>query len=98
MEGYKEVVTKSTVPVGTADKVKHAIIEELKKRHHGHDFTVVSNPEFLKEGAASRTSCGPDRVIVGSDDPRAITMLRALYAPFQRNRERIMVWACAPPS
>jgi UDPglucose 6-dehydrogenase len=91
MEGYKVVVTKSTVPVGTADKVKQAIIDELKKRRHGHDFTVVSNPEFLKEGAAVEDFMRPDRVIVGSDDPRAITMLRALYAPFQRNRERIMV-------
>jgi UDPglucose 6-dehydrogenase len=91
MQGYKVVVTKSTVPVGTADKVKQAIIEELKKRQHGHDFTVVSNPEFLKEGAAVEDFMRPDRVIVGSDDPRAIAMLRSLYAPFQRNRERIMV-------
>jgi UDPglucose 6-dehydrogenase len=91
MEGYKVVVTKSTVPVGTADKVKQAIIDEIRKRHHGHDFTVVSNPEFLKEGAAVEDFMRPDRVIVGSDDPRAIAMLRTLYAPFQRNRERIMV-------
>src|SRR5580765_3819629 len=91
MEGYKVVVTKSTVPVGTADKVKHAIIEEQKKRHLGNDFTVVSNPEFLKEGAAVEDFMRPDRIIVGSDDARAIGMLRQLYAPFQRNRERIIV-------
>src|SRR5438477_7563318 len=91
MEGYKVVVTKSTVPVGTADKVKHAIIEEQKKRHLGSDFTVVSNPEFLKEGAAVEDFMRPDRIIVGSDDQRAIAMLRSLYAPFQRNRERIIV-------
>src|SRR5437870_9680707 len=91
MEGYKVVVTKSTVPVGTADKVKQAIIEEQKKRHRGSDFTVVSNPEFLKEGAAVEDFMRPDRIIVGSDDQRAIAMLRSLYAPFQRNRERIIV-------
>jgi UDPglucose 6-dehydrogenase len=91
MEGYKVVVTKSTVPVGTADKVKHAIIEEQKKRHLGNDFTVVSNPEFLKEGAAVEDFMRPDRIIVGAEDPRAISMLRSLYAPFQRNRERIIV-------
>src|SRR3989440_6892331 len=91
MDGYKVVVTKSTVPVGTADKVKHSIIEEQKKRHLGNDFTVVSNPEFLKEGAAVEDFMRPDRIIIGADDPRAITMLRQLYAPFQRNRERIIV-------
>ena len=91
MDGYKVVVTKSTVPVGTADKVKQAIIEEQKKRHLGNDFTVVSNPEFLKEGAAVEDFMRPDRIIVGSDDARAIAMLRQLYAPFQRNRERIIV-------
>ena len=91
MDGYKVVVTKSTVPVGTADKVKHAIIEEQKKRHLGNDFTVVSNPEFLKEGAAVEDFMRPDRIIVGSDDPRAVALLRQLYAPFQRNRERIIV-------
>ena len=85
MDGYKVVVTKSTVPVGTADKVKQAIIEEQKKRHLGSDFTVVSNPEFLKEGAAVEDFMRPDRIIVGSDDQRAIAMLRSLYAPFQRN-------------
>src|SRR5256712_12000233 len=91
MDGYKVVVTKSTVPVGTADKVKQAIIEEQKKRHLGSDFPVVSNPEFLKEGAAVEDFMRPDRIIVGSDDQRAIAMLRSLYAPFQRNRERIIV-------
>jgi UDPglucose 6-dehydrogenase len=91
MDGYKVVVTKSTVPVGTADKVKHAIIDEQKKRGQGSDFTVVSNPEFLKEGAAVEDFMRPDRIIVGSDDPRAIGLLRQLYAPFQRNRERIIV-------
>ena len=91
MEGYKVVVTKSTVPVGTADRVKQAIIEEHKKRGRGNDFSVVSNPEFLKEGAAVEDFMRPDRIIVGSDDARAIGMLRQLYAPFQRNRERIIV-------
>jgi UDPglucose 6-dehydrogenase len=91
MVGYKVVVTKSTVPVGTADKVKHAIIEEHKKRGRGNDFSVVSNPEFLKEGAAVEDFMRPDRIVVGSDDPRAIALLRQLYAPFQRNRERVLV-------
>jgi UDPglucose 6-dehydrogenase len=91
MDSYKVVVTKSTVPVGTADKVKHAIIEEQKKRHLGNDFSVVSNPEFLKEGAAVEDFMRPDRIVVGAEDPRAIAMLRSLYAPFQRNRERIII-------
>src|SRR2546429_1461818 len=91
MQGYKVGVTKSTVPVGTADKVKQAIIEELKKRGTGSDFTVVSNPEFLKEGAAVEDFMRPDRIIIGSEDARAIALLRQLYAPFQRNRERIIV-------
>jgi len=91
MQGYRVVVTKSTVPVGTADKVKQAIIEELKKRGTGSDFTVVANPEFLKEGAAVEDFMRPDRIIIGSDDARAVALLRQLYAPFQRNRERVIV-------
>jgi UDPglucose 6-dehydrogenase len=91
MQAYKVVATKSTVPVGTADKVRLAIEEELKRRGERVDFSVVSNPEFLKEGAAVEDFMRPDRVVVGAEDERAIAMLRQLYAPFQRNRERIMV-------
>src|SRR5262245_44840121 len=86
MKSYKVIATKSTVPVGTADKIK----EELKKNTR-QEFAVVSNPEFLKEGAAVEDFMRPDRIIVGSDDARAIALLRQLYAPFQRNRERIIV-------
>ncbi|HEX6268217.1 MAG TPA: UDP-glucose/GDP-mannose dehydrogenase family protein [Burkholderiales bacterium] len=91
MDSYKVVATKSTVPVGTADKIKHAIQEELGKRQARVDFSVVSNPEFLKEGAAVEDFMRPDRVILGTDDPRASSLLRQLYAPFQRNHERIIV-------
>ena len=91
MQGYKVVLTKSTVPVGTADRVKAVIAEELAKRGARADFSVVSNPEFLKEGAAVEDFMRPDRVIVGADDERAVALLRSLYAPFQRNRERILV-------
>ncbi|MGH8720929.1 MAG: UDP-glucose dehydrogenase family protein [Burkholderiales bacterium] len=90
MTGYRVVATKSTVPVGTADKVRVAIGEELARRAVGHEFSVVSNPEFLKEGAAVEDFMRPDRVIVGSDDARATALLRELYAPFQRNHERIL--------
>ena len=90
MRGYKIVVTKSTVPVGTADKVREAIMQELKKRGAGSEFTVVSNPEFLKEGAAVEDFMRPDRIILGSEDERATGLLRQLYAPFQRNRDRIL--------
>ncbi|HWA37426.1 MAG TPA: UDP-glucose/GDP-mannose dehydrogenase family protein [Burkholderiales bacterium] len=91
MHGYKVVITKSTVPVGTADKVGAAILEELDKRKASFEVAVVSNPEFLKEGAAVADFMRPERIIVGSEDPRAIALLRQLYAPFQRNHERIMV-------
>ncbi|HEY1290483.1 MAG TPA: UDP-glucose/GDP-mannose dehydrogenase family protein [Burkholderiales bacterium] len=91
MQAYKVVATKSTVPVGTADKVRSAISEELSLREAKVDFSVVSNPEFLKEGAAVEDFMRPDRVVVGADDERAIAMLRQLYAPFQRNHDRIMV-------
>jgi len=91
MQKWKVVATKSTVPVGTADKVKAAILAEMKRRGSGVDFSVVSNPEFLKEGAAVEDFMRPDRIVIGSEDDRAIAVLRQLYAPFQRNRERIMV-------
>jgi UDPglucose 6-dehydrogenase len=79
------------VPVGTADKVRAAVAEELAKRGAAHAFSVVSNPEFLKEGAAVEDFMRPDRVILGSEDERATALLRQLYAPFQRNRDRILV-------
>jgi UDPglucose 6-dehydrogenase len=91
MQSSKVVITKSTVPVGTADKVKAVVRDELDKRKEIHQFAVVSNPEFLKEGAAVADFMRPERVIVGAEDPHAIAMLRQLYAPFQRNHERIMV-------
>src|ERR671914_386828 len=91
MQDYKVVATKSTVPVGTADKVRAAIAEELGKRKAQIDFSVVSNPEFLKEGAAVEDFMRPDRIIVGAEDERAIALLRQLYAPFQRNHERIIM-------
>ncbi len=91
MDGYRVVVNKSTVPVGTADKVRAAIEEELLKKKAKHPFSVVSNPEFLKEGAAVEDFMRPDRIIVGSEDERATALLRELYAPFQRNHERMMV-------
>ena len=91
MQFPKVVVTKSTVPVGTADKVKAAVEEELEKRKATLGVAVVSNPEFLKEGAAVNDFMRPERVIIGSHDEHAISLLRQLYAPFQRNHERIMV-------
>ncbi len=91
MADYKVVVDKSTVPVGTADKVRSAIAEELQKRASRIDYSVVSNPEFLKEGAAVEDFMKPDRIVVGADDPRAIELMRELYAPFQRNHERLIL-------
>jgi UDPglucose 6-dehydrogenase len=91
MTDYKVIVDKSTVPVGTADKVKAAIAEELAKRGAEVAFSVVSNPEFLKEGAAVDDFMKPDRIIVGSDDEQATLLMRALYAPFTRNHDRLLV-------
>jgi len=91
MDGYRVIVNKSTVPVGTADKVRDAIAEELSTRKSRQPFSVVSSPEFLKEGAAVEDFMRPDRIIVGSDDERATALLRELYAPFQRNHERLML-------
>jgi len=90
MNAAKVVVDKSTVPVGTADKVRAAIAEELAQRGVKLDFAVVSNPEFLKEGAAVEDFMRPDRVVVGVDNERARELMRALYAPFQRNHERMI--------
>ena len=91
MTGYKVVVDKSTVPVGTGAKVGAAIAEELAARGQQIDFSVVSNPEFLKEGAAVEDFMRPDRIVIGAEDERAIELMRALYAPFQRNHERLIV-------
>ncbi len=90
MRDYRVVVDKSTVPVGTADRVRGAIAEELKARGADVDFSVVSNPEFLKEGAAVEDFMRPDRIVVGSDDERATSIMRSLYAPFQRSHERVI--------
>jgi UDPglucose 6-dehydrogenase len=91
MDGHKVIVTKSTVPVGTADKIGTAVAEETQKRGMKGEFAVVSNPEFLKEGAAVGDFMRPERVVIGSSDERAIALLRQLYAPFQRNHERVLV-------
>ena len=91
MDEWKLIVDKSTVPVGTADRVRSVVHRELARRGVRIPFAVASNPEFLKEGAAVEDFMRPDRIIVGADDERAIAALRALYAPFQRNHERLMV-------
>lgn len=90
MTDTKIVVDKSTVPVGTADMVRKTIADELEKRGQNIAFSVVSNPEFLKEGAAVEDFMKPDRIVVGAEDECAIRAMRDLYAPFQRNHERIM--------
>ncbi|MBS0594242.1 MAG: UDP-glucose/GDP-mannose dehydrogenase family protein [Proteobacteria bacterium] len=91
MDGWKVVVDKSTVPVGTADRVRAVLAEELARRGAAIEFAVVSNPEFLKEGAAVEDFMRPDRIIVGADDPRAIELMRRLYAPFQRQHDKLLV-------
>ncbi|MCL5061051.1 MAG: UDP-glucose/GDP-mannose dehydrogenase family protein, partial [Candidatus Thermoplasmatota archaeon] len=91
MQDYKLVVDKSTVPVGTADKVRAALQEELNKRGAAIEFNVASNPEFLKEGAAVDDFMKPDRIVIGTDSERATQLLRQLYAPFQRNHDRLTV-------
>jgi len=91
MDSRKVIVDKSTVPVGTADKVRAAIQDELTARGVSVPFSVVSNPEFLKEGAAVEDFMKPDRIVVGAEDLHAIEVMRALYAPFQRNHERLIL-------
>jgi UDPglucose 6-dehydrogenase len=91
MTEFKVVVDKSTVPVGTADKVKAAMTAELKARGADIPFAVASNPEFLKEGAAVEDFMRPDRIVVGAEDERAIALLREVYAPFNRNHDRLVL-------
>jgi UDPglucose 6-dehydrogenase len=91
MDGDRIIVDKSTVPVGTADKVRAAVAEVLKERGVPHEFAMISNPEFLKEGAAVEDFMRPDRIVIGADDDDAVTAMRELYAPFQRNHERLQV-------
>jgi UDPglucose 6-dehydrogenase len=91
MDRYAVVVNKSTVPVGTADRVRNAVAAELTARGASTEFDVVSNPEFLKEGDAVEDCLRPDRIIIGSSSERAIAVLRKLYAPFNRNHERTVI-------
>ena len=91
MTDLKVIVDKSTVPVGTADRVRETVAAELARRGVTLDFAVVANPEFLKEGAAVEDCMRPDRIIVGADDERAILLMRALYQPFMRNHDRLQL-------
>ena len=91
MNAYTVIVDKSTVPVGTADAVRAVVAEELARRGVELEFSVVSNPEFLKEGAAIEDFMKPDRIVIGCDDEQAAHHMRALYAPFQRNHDRLIL-------
>lgn len=90
MDAYKVIVDKSTVPVGTAEKVRATVAEALTARGADIEFDVVSNPEFLKEGAAVEDFTKPHRIIIGTDNPRTTELLRALYAPYNRNHDRLI--------
>jgi UDPglucose 6-dehydrogenase len=91
MDEYRIVVNKSTVPVGTADRVREQVSTALAERGVAVEFDVVSNPEFLKEGAAIEDFMKPDRVVVGTDNPRTSELMRELYAPFNRNHDRVLI-------
>jgi UDPglucose 6-dehydrogenase len=91
MNEYKVIVNKSTVPVGTAEKVSKTIKNELEQRNASIEYDVVSNPEFLKEGAAIEDFMKPDRIIVGVENPRTAELMRALYAPFNRSHDRVHI-------
>src|SRR5579862_4918045 len=91
LERYAIIVTKSTVPVGTADRVRGEVAAVLARRQSKIEFDVVANPEFLKEGAAIQDFMKPDRVVIGTDNPRTTELLRALYDPFTRNHDRLIV-------
>jgi UDPglucose 6-dehydrogenase len=93
MTSEKIVVDKSTVPVGTADRVRETMAAALRQRGAALPFDVVSNPEFLKEGSAIEDFAHPDRIVVGAESARSIEVMRSLYAPFTRNHERLMVMA-----
>ncbi|MBT4837540.1 MAG: UDP-glucose/GDP-mannose dehydrogenase family protein [Methylococcales bacterium] len=90
MTDYKVIIDKSTVPVGTADKVKKTIQQKLNNRNANHEFDVVSNPEFLKEGDAINDFKKPDRIVIGTDNPRTTELMKMLYAPFNRNHSRLV--------
>jgi UDPglucose 6-dehydrogenase len=90
MNEYRIVVDKSTVPVGTADKVRAEILSAIEKRGLDLEVDVVSNPEFLKEGAAIDDFMKPDRIVIGTDNPRTTELLRALYEPFNRSHDRVI--------
>ena len=91
LQRHAVVITKSTVPVGTADQVRAAVGAALAARGAGIEFDMVANPEFLKEGAAVQDFMKPDRVVIGTDNPRSTELMRALYEPFTRNHDRLIV-------
>ena len=91
MDDYKIIVDKSTVPVGTADKVKETVNQALQSREIDIEFDVVSNPEFLKEGVAINDFMKPDRVVIGTDNPRTAVLMKELYSPFMRSRDRLLI-------
>ena len=90
MDDYRIIIDKSTVPVGTADKVKAEVASQLAKRKQPLEFDVVSNPEFLKEGAAIDDFMKPDRIVIGTDNPRTTELLKSLYEPFNRSHDRVI--------
>jgi len=90
MNDYKIIISETTVPVGTADEIKQIISKQLAERGEKHEFDMISNPEFIKNGAAIDDFMKPDRIIIGSDNPRTTELMRELYAPFNHNRDRIV--------
>ncbi len=90
MNSYRIIISETTVPVGTADEIKHTINTVLTEREEKHTFDVVSNPEFIKNGAALDDFMKPDRIIIGSDNPPTTELMRELYSPFNHTRDRIV--------
>jgi UDPglucose 6-dehydrogenase len=91
MDSHKIIIDKSTVPIGTADRVRSAVQEVLDQRKVNYTFDIVSNPEFLKEGDAISDSMKPDRVVVGTDNPKCAEVMHELYQPFARSREKVII-------